>query len=283
MFATQGKSISSPRFTIVTACFNSVDTIARTIESVNAQDYEGFLEHVFVDGGSRDSTQDLIRSASRRNPRMVSEPDKGIYDAMNKGIALAQGEWLCFLNSDDWLCGPEVISRVAGKIASDPELEFVYGNMVAMRGDEVVGVRGRPIEPKDFWNPIGCMCHQAIFFRKDLFARRGGFSITAKGGISDFIWITRYFNERPGAYAYIDQDIAHFSEGGYSFTHAWESHLAALDFARQALPWSKKIRYYLRTPRVFFMIKVLQVHRETAFKRVLRRIRKAILPRRRNA
>jgi glycosyltransferase involved in cell wall biosynthesis len=267
----------------VTACFNSTGTIARTIESVNAQDYGGFLEHVFVDGGSRDGTQDLIRSSSRRNTQMVSGPDKGIYDAMNKGIELARGEWLCFLNSDDWLCGPSVISRVAERITSQPDLEFVYGNMVAMRGDEVVGVRGRPIEPRDFWNPIGCMCHQAIFFRKDLFERRGNFSITAKGGISDFVWITRYFNEQPGAYAYIPQDIAHFSEGGYSFTHAWESHLAALDFAREFLPWSKRIRYYLRTPRVFFMIKVLQVHRETAFKRFLRRVRKAILPRRKHA
>src|SRR5690606_16858841 len=106
------------RISIVTVCFNAEETIVDTLRSVEAQQHQD-VEHIVVDGASRDGTVQLVQSQAARVARFVSEPDRGLYDAMNKGIALATGDVIAFLNADDVYTGPQVLTRVAEVMAND--------------------------------------------------------------------------------------------------------------------------------------------------------------------
>lgn len=109
------------RYSVVTPCLNPGERLVRCLDSVSAQTYQD-VEHVIVDGGSTDGTVALARS---RGLRVISERDRGQTDALNKGFALATGEWLGWLNADDWLV-PQAIERVAERFAASPQAGWVY-------------------------------------------------------------------------------------------------------------------------------------------------------------
>jgi GT2 family glycosyltransferase len=127
--------LSLPSFTIVTASLNSERTIAATLASVREQAYEGELEHVVVDGGSTDGTLEIVRAAGLR---FVSEPDRGLTHALNKGIAMARGEIVGSLNSDDTYL-PGALARVGAAFAAHPQVEWVTGRcpIVDQHGNEI--------------------------------------------------------------------------------------------------------------------------------------------------
>ncbi len=124
-----------PSITVVTAALNSERTIARTLASVREQDYEGELEHVVVDGGSTDRTLEIVRAAGLR---FVSEPDRGLTHALNKGLAMARGEIVGSLNSDDAYL-PGALQRVGAAFAAHPEVEWITGRcpIVDEHGHEI--------------------------------------------------------------------------------------------------------------------------------------------------
>jgi glycosyltransferase len=122
---------------IVTVCFNSAKTIAGTLRSVAEQSHAD-VEHVIVDGGSTDRTMAIVREQGVRVSRAVSEPDRGIYDAMNKGVRLAAGELIGFLNSDDCYTDARVLAEVAGAYATTGA-DFVYGDL------DMIGEGGRVV------------------------------------------------------------------------------------------------------------------------------------------
>ena len=113
------------KFSIITVTYNSVNSIEKSIRSVLAQSYPD-REYIIIDGGSKDGTVDIIRHYSDRINYWVSEPDKGIYDAMNKGIKIATGDYLIFMNADDVFADTEVLQKVAGLIKADADV--IYGN-----------------------------------------------------------------------------------------------------------------------------------------------------------
>ncbi len=112
---------------IITVCFNSSKTILDCIESVNMQSHSN-LEHIFIDANSTDQTVNFIKRHSTRKFRIVSEEDEGLYDAMNKGVRLASGNFICFLNSDDFFNYKNVIEIVSQEFERN-ELDIVYGNI----------------------------------------------------------------------------------------------------------------------------------------------------------
>ena len=118
----------NPKVSIVTVCFNSSKFIQKNINSVNKQSY-GNIEHIFIDGGSRDNTVEIIKKNSLKDLKLISEKDRGIYDAMNKGVNISSGEIICFLNSDDIYSNDFVISEVVSKFIKQ-NLDLVYGNIV---------------------------------------------------------------------------------------------------------------------------------------------------------
>jgi GT2 family glycosyltransferase len=143
-----------PSITIVTASLNSERTIAETLRSVSEQDYDGELEHVVVDGGSSDGTVAIVRQAGLR---FVSEPDRGLTHALNKGIALARGEIVGSLNADDTYL-PGALQRVGKAFAAHPQVEWVTGRCV------IVDEHGAEIR-------------RAVTRYKDTFLRRHSFSL----------------------------------------------------------------------------------------------------------
>ena len=119
-----GESLSLPMISIITLCLNRVEFVEAVIESILDQDYPN-LEHVVVDGGSTDGTVDILKKYPHL--RVVSEPDEGMYDALNKGLRLASGEIIGHLNADDFY-EAGVFGKVARCFAEDAEIDMVYGS-----------------------------------------------------------------------------------------------------------------------------------------------------------
>lgn len=165
---------------VVTTCLNAAETIGRAFDSVEAQG-ESLHEHLVIDGGSTDGTIGLIEEYQGRlgaRLKWVSEPDRGIYDAMNKGLALASGDWVLVLGADDTL-EPGALAAVAQAAAADPGADLVYGDAYVLGPDgrrylqsSARGPRlasGLPLEM-----PV---CHQACAFSARSYEQLGRFDL----------------------------------------------------------------------------------------------------------
>jgi len=264
-----------PLFSIITACLNSAKTIGETIESLQNQDISPDLyEHIFIDGISQDNTLDIIRQKARGNVVIVSEKDNGIYDAFNKGIKLAKGDFVYFLNSSDSLKSNDILSFVKTEIEKQPDVELIYGKIAYVRDNGTVRTLiGKQITPKNYWNPMECICHQGLFTKKSLFEKVGLFKLHIKGGIADRIWLIDYLHKEPKGVVFIDKVIANFCAGGYFENHAFEAELENFIYAKNNLCFSEKIKAIVALPKFFFKAKILKVYNDTWFRRLYRRLR----------
>ena len=122
------------KVSIITATYNSEKNIQSCLESVAAQGY-GDIEHIIIDGASKDGTLNIVKQFSHVQ-RMISEPDKGIYDALNKGLALASGEIVGFLNSDDFFAGNDTIQTIVNTFKKD-KVDAVFGDIVFVRPENL--------------------------------------------------------------------------------------------------------------------------------------------------
>lgn len=160
-----------PSFSIVTVCYNAEKTLERTIKSVLGQSYP-HIEYLIIDGASRDSTGQIINRYKSRISLIVSEPDKGLYDAMNKAIALAKGDYISFLNAGDKLHSPETIEEMVETINGNVLPGVLYGNTDIV-DDEGLFIRKRRLSPptclswKSFKEGM-LVCHQSFYARRDL-------------------------------------------------------------------------------------------------------------------
>ena len=161
------------KISIITITFNSAKTIRRALESVQSQTYKD-IEHVVVDGASTDGTRQIIESyaAEHKNVRWISEPDEGIYNAINKGIAMATGDVIGFLHSDDVFYSPDSIGQIADAFA-DADTDVAYGDLQYCHDGKVV----RRWKSNDFhpralkygWMPP----HPTVYVRKEVYAQVG--------------------------------------------------------------------------------------------------------------
>ncbi len=165
------------KVSIITVCFNSAGTVEDTIRSVCEQEYEP-VEHVIVDGGSTDGTVEIVKRHNGRIKKFISEPDEGIYDAMNKGLHLAQGEVIAFLNADDVYAAPTVVPDVVAALHAD-HTDGVYGDLVYVgrrNTNRIVRYwRAGEYQPRAFhsgWVPP----HPTFFCRRALYHEFGGFN-----------------------------------------------------------------------------------------------------------
>lgn len=201
---------------IITITYNNLDGLRRTADSVSAQTCRD-MEWIVVDGGSTDGTKEWLDNAqcTMRNAQFLSEPDKGVYDAQNKGIRLAKGGFCFFLNAGDTFCGADVLERM---MADCGEADIVYGNEL------VVDAEGRVVEQcKGVENPgfvdlyNSCMKHQATFVRRALFDRYGTYDSSMRI-CADFDWFFRViaFHDEVRL-LYKDVDVAYFENTGLSY------------------------------------------------------------------
>lgn len=179
------------KISIITVCYNSASTIEKTILSVKKQTYKN-IEYIIVDGNSKDKTLEIIKKHTDGISKWISEPDKGLYDAMNKGISLATGDLIGILNSDDTFDSDFVIENVAN-FHKENVIEASVGNIIQHRANGKI-VR---LYSSKYWKPeklkIGFMPpHPSIFFKKELFDRFGVYNLGFKIG-ADYELITRLF------------------------------------------------------------------------------------------
>ncbi len=198
---------------IITVCFNSASTIGNTINSVASQSYAD-KEHIIVDGNSSDSTMEIVR-ASTSLSQIVSESDKGIYDAMNKGIALATGDVIGTLNADDFYMHDQVLADVAN-IFLDPTIEACYGDLVYVRQDDVNQVvrfwKSKDYKPgmfKSGWMPA----HPTFFVRKHVYVQLGGFDLSYKIA-ADFEILFRFIEKNKIKTYYLPKVLVKMRLGG---------------------------------------------------------------------
>ena len=207
------------KISIITASYNSVKTLADTMESVLSQTYTDW-EYIIVDGGSKDGTIDLIRKYEPRfgdKLKWTSEPDHGIYDAMNKGIARATGDVVGILNSDDYYTSTDILSTIASAF-SDRNLDAVYGDIHFVNEGEPNRVvryySSRLFKP--FWLRFGFMpAHPSFYARCAVYQKAGLYDTSYKIG-SDFEMMVRLFRKHHIRYHYLHKDFVTMRIGGMS-------------------------------------------------------------------
>lgn len=179
------------KISIITVCFNSAKTIEKTFQSVNSQTYEN-IEYIVVDGASKDDTIDIINKYKFIISKHISEPDKGLYDAMNKGVNMASGDLVGILNSDDIFKDKFVLENVA-KFHLENNVDSSLGNIIQFnKSGKII----RKYSAKN-WHPeklkIGFMpAHPSIFFKRDLFEKHGNYQLDFISG-ADYELVVRFF------------------------------------------------------------------------------------------
>lgn len=190
----------APFVTIITVVYNGLDVLEETILSVIGQSYPHF-EYLLIDGGSTDGTLDIVHKYHDQIDYWKSEPDRGIYDAMNKGIAAANGEWIIFMNAGDRFAGPEVLSIFEERTF---EADIIYGDaMVEYPGFSTL-FKKYPLP--EMWKRMP-FCHQATFVRASLM-KAHGFDLRYKLS-SDFNFLYQSYHTNI-KFQYIDKVICHF-------------------------------------------------------------------------
>ncbi|MDP5171928.1 MAG: glycosyltransferase [Bacteroidia bacterium] len=204
------------KISIITVTYQAASTLRDAIESVLGQDYPE-VEYLIIDGGSTDGTQALVKSYGDRVHTFVSEPDKGLYDAMNKGIALATGDIIGMLNADDFYAHPNILSKVVEAMKTTSS-EALFGDLVYVREPELDKVvryyPGKGFHPDKMLS--GNMPpHPTFFLRKTFYDEYGGFDTSYKI-CADFDVMVRFFHQAKGSYVYLPEVMVNMRTGGSS-------------------------------------------------------------------
>jgi glycosyltransferase involved in cell wall biosynthesis len=204
------------KISIITVCYNSESTIRDAIASVLGQDYPD-VEYIIVDGNSKDGTVEIIKSFDKQISHWISEPDQGIYDAMNKGIALATGDVVGILNSDDFYFDNNILSKVV-EAFRDERIDSVFGDLVFVHPDNLDKVV-RTYSSKD-WHPDkfarGYMpAHPTFFVRRKYYEQHGRFKTDYKIA-ADYEMLIRLLYVHKLKYKYLPLTMVKMRKGGVS-------------------------------------------------------------------
>lgn len=204
------------KISIITVVYNNAGTIEDTILSVASQSHQG-IEHVIVDGGSKDGTLAIIEKHRDKLAMVVSEPDRGIYDAMNKGLRLVTGEVVGFLNADDIYVDEGALEQV-GQAFTDPDVDACYADLVYVDPTDLNKVvrfwKSREYEPGLFrkgWAPA----HPTFFARKKIYDEYGGYDISYRLA-ADFELMLRFLDRAKIKSVYIPKVLVKMRLGGAS-------------------------------------------------------------------
>jgi len=204
------------RISVITAAFNAAATLGRTLDSVAAQTHPA-VEHIVIDGASTDGTVEMIQQRGAHLAQWVSEADRGIYDAMNKGLALASGDIFCFLNADDHYASDTILAEVAQQMEAR-NLDALLGDVVFFHPDRPEHVvrryrsdRFRPERLAYGWMPA----HPAVFLRRAVVERVGAFRTDYRIA-GDYEYLVRVFADPALRYAHLPQVMVKMQTGGAS-------------------------------------------------------------------
>lgn len=208
------------KISLITATYNSAKTLRDTLQSVVNQTCKDF-EYIIVDGNSKDDTIDIVKEFEplfEGRMRWVSEPDRGIYDAMNKGIKMAEGDVVGILNSDDFFNSDDVIEKVKAEFETDENLDGIYGDVVYVDNEDVTKIVRRYSSAKFSRKKMiyGLMpAHPSFYVKKSCFEKYGYYSLDYKIA-SDFDMFARFIWEADINTKYIPMDFVVMRNGGTS-------------------------------------------------------------------
>jgi len=209
------------KITLITATYNSFPSILEAIRSVSSPTGVE-LEYLVIDGGSKDQTMEVV-NASNLVTQIVSEPDKGIYDALNKGLRLATGDIIGFLHSDDLLASPDTLKNIVAAFNSQGsnnllQVDGVYGDLVYVGKKDTKKVirywKSQPFKPISLrfgWMPA----HPAVFMRREVYEKHGLFDLQFKIS-ADYDLMLRIFKDKSLNFVYLPEVITNMRVGGIS-------------------------------------------------------------------
>ena len=204
------------KISIITVVYNNKETIKDAIDSVLSQTYKD-IEYIIVDGESRDGTVEIIESYGDKISKFITEPDNGLYDAMNKGIALATGDVIGILNSDDFYMNEFVIEKVV-KVFEEQEIDSLFADLVYVKPDNLERVvrhyDSRVFKPSKFaygWMPA----HPTFFVKREMYEKYGLFK-TDYIIAADYELLVRFLYKHKVSYYYLQEVITKMRTGGVS-------------------------------------------------------------------
>lgn len=204
-----------PLITIITSTFNAAGHLFNAVKSIREQSYD-CVEWIVVDGASQDGTLDILRQNEDVIDYWVSEPDEGIYDAWNKGILHATGDWILFLGADDYLWTQDVLQKMAAVLDSAyPACRVVYGKvaLVNQAGEGIYFSGASWQRVRNRFRSVMCLPHTALFHHRDLFRVHGEFDTSFRIS-GDYEFLLRELKHREAMF--VDRVIAGMSLGGIS-------------------------------------------------------------------
>jgi glycosyltransferase involved in cell wall biosynthesis len=205
------------KVTVITVCYNAASTIGDTIDSVEAQDHAD-IEHIVVDGASSDETLRILHARGNDRMRIISEPDSGLYNAMNKGLNLASGGLIGFLNADDFFCRTDAIRCLVSAAEENPDAQAVAGGVAIVNSVLPMNVV-RSYSSYSFrpWMlRFGHMPpHPGFYVRRPALAHVGGFNEQFRIA-ADFDWMVRFFEVHKFSVKKLRQTLVCLRAGGIS-------------------------------------------------------------------
>ena len=251
---------------MVTVCYNSAATVRRTLESVVAQTYKN-VELIVIDGGSTDGTVEIVREFGAR-VTLISEKDRGLYDAMNKGWKKATGKYVHFLNSDDWYAHREVLSQLMAQVPPEAhaKAQMIHAQLDLIQASGRHRIMGLPTERIDLRYGLTGIHQPSVLFPRALFDQLDGFKIQYKIS-ADYDLIRRFF-AHSGSH-FVPMKLVYMSDGGLSsqtIEQATEENMQiSLSFGedekhvrRQAARTLRRHRLRAKAPRLFAFLKAMR-------------------------
>jgi glycosyltransferase involved in cell wall biosynthesis len=244
----------SPKISVITIVYNDVHHIENTLKSVKNQSYSDF-EWIIIDGASSDGTCEKIESYRDSIDVFVSEPDRGISDAFNKGVQKSSGQWLIFMNSGDCFYDTETLSLASTQLDLFEKFDVVYGQIQLTKDSgQILKNYGAPFDFKKFQR-FNYLPHQAMFIQKSYFEKWGSYSLDLKIAM-DYEHLLRSGSELKAQY--IDVVCARTLAGGVSQSH-YQKVLA--EFKKVVLEHTNQSRLYIQIYYFFKLLKLQILHK----------------------
>ncbi len=247
---------NSLKISVITICHNNENDIRKTIESVVAQSYNN-IEYIIVDGASTDNTLNIIRQFGEEIDKIISEPDRGIYDAINKGIRAASGDVIGLIHAGDRLFDGDVIRKISEHFEKN-EIDAMYGHSILVNEEDVpFRVNKSPEFRKSLFKAGWMPSHQSVYIKKEVIDKLGLYRLDF-GGSADYEFVLRYFYVNNLKIKKLDEYVLRFSIGGRSTTqyrkrlvksqvrhiHAWNLHGLNPPFYFIPLKLGRKIKQF---------------------------------------
>ncbi len=262
--------MSNPLISLITVTFNAEQLLASTWQSAIDQTYQNF-ELILIDGGSKDNTLQVAKHFESRIGTIISEPDKGIYDAMNKGIKAAKGEWVYFLNAGDSFYNNDILYSIFEN-KSYENVELIYGKVQTV--NEPTGVNylnGKRVTFSDFFShyPI---CHQATFTNIKAFEKIGLYNINYKL-VADNTWFALFFKNQANKSIFIDKIIAFYDIQGATYHKRMQGYKEYIHFGWINFPLPVAIKNWLMYPAIWLKVKLIRTFTDTAIFKIYRKLK----------